>query len=263
MLVSETAGYRSQVLSHVHFPFIASGTQIDQPMYFFFHLFTGIVLGFLFAELLQDRRWIIPCTIGAILPDLIDKPLGHLILASSIGYGRIFTHTLLLALLIIAAGLMYWRLRKDPGLVALGAGILSHQILDLMWVQPVNWYYPFLGPFHGNFIEGFFWIEFLAEIHNPFELILGSMVFILVLVLIFRSRVSTTIQEKRSVISLIATFCALVFGSLAGILIGWGLGGNTVPQIGWGRPEDLVIGGIIIALASLLFWRWQNIVKRI
>jgi membrane-bound metal-dependent hydrolase YbcI (DUF457 family) len=231
-------------------------------MYFFFHLFTGIVLGFLCAELTHDRRWLIPCTIGAILPDLIDKPLGHVILNSSIGYGRIFTHTLALAVLIITAGLVYWRLRKDPGLVALGAGILSHQALDLMWHQPVNWYYPFLGPFQGDYIEGFFWVEFLAEIHNPFEVILGAMVLILILAVLFHSRISPVLKEKRAAISLIMTFSALVFGSLAGILIGWGIGGHTLRQVGWGRPEELILGGIVIALASLLFWRWQSIVNR-
>ncbi|PKG32835.1 metal-dependent hydrolase [Methanoregula sp.] len=232
-------------------------------MYFFFHLFTGIVLGFLFSEIFHDRRGLIPCTLGAILPDLIDKPLGHIILSSSIGYGRIFTHTLLLALLIVAAGIAYWRLRNDPSLVALGAGILSHQVLDLMWRQPVNWYYPLLGSFQGNNIEGFFWIEFLAEIHNPFEVILGGMVLIMVLAVLFHSRISPILKEKRSVISLIMTFSALVFGSLAGILIGWGLGGHTLKQIGWGRPEELILGGIVIAAASLLFWRWQNITGRL
>jgi len=231
-------------------------------MYFFFHLFTGIVLGFLCAELFHDRRWLIPCTIGAILPDLIDKPLGYLVLSSSIGYGRIFTHTLALALLIVAAGIAYWKLRNDPGLAALGIGILSHQVLDLMWRQPVNWYYPFLGPFHGGFTEDFFWVKFLEELHNPFEVILGVMVLILLLALIFRSRISAALKEKRAAISLIMTFSALVFGSLAGILIGWGLGGHILKQVGWGRPEELILGGIVIALASLLFWRWQSIVNR-
>ena len=233
-------------------------------MYFFFHLFTGIVLGFLCSDLLHDRRWLIPCTIGAILPDLIDKPLGYLVLNESIGFGRIFTHTLALALLIVAAGLAYWHIRKDPGLVALGAGILSHQILDLMWRQPVNWYYPFLGSFHGSYTEDFFWVKFLEELNNPFEVILGSMVLILILILavLFRTRISPVLNERRAVISLIMTFSALVFGSLAGILIGWGLGGHTLWQVGWGRPEDLILGGLVIAAASLLFWRWQSVAFR-
>ncbi|MDD5141916.1 metal-dependent hydrolase [Methanoregula sp.] len=232
-------------------------------MYFFFHLFTGIVLGFLCAELFHDRRWLIPCTIGAILPDLIDKPLGLLVLSSSIGYGRIFTHTLALALLVLGAGIVYWRLRQDPGLFALGTGILSHQVLDLMWRQPVNWYYPFLGSFSGSHTEDFFWVKFLEELHNPFEVILGAMVLILVLAVLFRSRISPVLKEKRAVITLIMTFSALVFGSLAGILIGWGLGGHKLPQIGWGRPEELILGGLVIAAASLLFWRWLNIVTSI
>ena len=231
-------------------------------MYFFFHLFTGIVLGFLCSELLHDRRWLIPCTIGAVLPDLIDKPLGYLFLSSSIGHGRIFTHTLLLALLIIGVGVVYWHIRHDPGLAALGTGILSHQALDLMWRQPVNWYYPFLGPFHGGYTEDFFWVKFLEELHNPFEVILGAMVLILIFALLFHSRISPVLKGKRALISLIMTFSALVFGSLAGILIGWGFGGHTLRQVGWGRPEELILGGLVIAAASFLFWRWQSITGR-
>lgn len=232
-------------------------------MYFFFHLFTGIVLGFLCSELFHDRRWLIPCSIGAILPDLIDKPLGYLVLSSSIGYGRIFTHTLALALLIVAAGIAYWGFRRDPGLVALGIGILSHQALDLMWRQPVNWYYPFRGPFSGAHTEDFFWVKFLEELNNPFEVILGVMVLILVLAVLFRSRISPVLKERRAVISLIMTFSALVFGSLAGILIGWGIGGHTLREVGWGKPEELILGGLVIAAASLFFWRWQDITGRI
>jgi len=33
--------------------------------------------------------------LGSMLPDIIDKPLGHIFLASSLGYGRIYSHTLL------------------------------------------------------------------------------------------------------------------------------------------------------------------------
>ncbi len=86
---------------------------------------------------------------GAVLPDLIDKPLGLLITGSG-GFGRIYAHTLLFFLLLISAGClsrgMYSR-RVGTLVLSAAAGVLSHQLLDVLWLLPVTWYWPLLGPF--------------------------------------------------------------------------------------------------------------------
>ena len=41
---------------------------------------------------------------GAILPDLIDKPLGIYLLRRQLGSGRIYGHTLLFGLVLVAGG---------------------------------------------------------------------------------------------------------------------------------------------------------------
>lgn len=42
--------------------------------------------------------------IGAILPDLIDKPIGRILLGESVANGRLFGHTLLFVLILLMLG---------------------------------------------------------------------------------------------------------------------------------------------------------------
>jgi len=231
-------------------------------MYFFFHLLTGLILGFLISDLLHDRRWFLPCAAGAILPDLIDKPLGYLIFPDTIGYGRVYSHTILVAILILILGLAIWNAKHDPGVIAVGVGILSHQILDRMWLQPKNWYYPLLGPFKGIMDEDYLWTMLMRELSNPFELAIALVVAAIFLAVIYRDAIAAAIGRHRPAAGRILTICAFLLCCLAGILIGGGMIGWKLPQIGWGGSEELIIGGVVTALAATLAWRWQVRVSR-
>jgi membrane-bound metal-dependent hydrolase YbcI (DUF457 family) len=231
-------------------------------MYFFFHLLTGIILGFLLSDFLEDQRWLIPCAAGAILPDLIDKPIGYLLFPTTIGYGRIYTHTLLVAIMILVLGMAIWKLKKDPGVIAVGIGILSHQILDMMWLQPVNWYYPLLGPFRGTMSKDYFFTLIFRELYNPFEIFLGIFLGIGVLAFIYRNNITTSISRNCRLISMIAAAGALLLCIISGMIIGCGITHHPIPELGWSRPEDLIIGGIVIALSALLVWRWRDVLSR-
>lgn len=145
-------------------------------MYFFFHLFTGIIVGLLIGDFFHDNRWVLPCTFGAILPDLIDKPLGHLMYAESIGYGRIYGHCLFFFLLVLFIGLLLWRIRNSPFFLAMAVGILSHQVLDLMWHEPVNWFFPLLGPFKGHLPQDYLLVLMVQELTNPFEILIAIII---------------------------------------------------------------------------------------
>ena len=70
-------------------------------MFLFGHI--GVTLGVFFGlgifiprlKTIIDPKYLV---IGALLPDLIDKPLGRVIFASTIANGRIIGHTLLFSL---------------------------------------------------------------------------------------------------------------------------------------------------------------------
>src|SRR5674476_459116 len=77
-------------------------------MLLFGHL--GITLGIFFGlgifiprlRTIIDPKYLV---IGALLPDLADKPIGRVIFASSVANGRIIGHTILFSLLLLLIGL--------------------------------------------------------------------------------------------------------------------------------------------------------------
>lgn len=89
-------------------------------------------------------KWIDPrfLALGALLPDIIDKPLGLLIFGS-MGHGRIFAHTLLFVLVLILISLA----SRDPRAASLSTGALAHLFLDAVWLSPAILLWPLLGPF--------------------------------------------------------------------------------------------------------------------
>jgi len=89
-------------------------------------------------------RWIDPrfLALGALLPDIIDKPLG-LLIYGSMGHGRIFAHTLLFLAMLIAASLAL----RDQRAASLSIGVLAHLSLDSIWLSPAILLWPLLGPF--------------------------------------------------------------------------------------------------------------------
>jgi hypothetical protein len=227
-------------------------------MYFFFHLITGLILGLLISDFVKDQRWLIPCASGAVLPDLIDKPIGYLLFPTTIGFGRIYSHTLFIAILVLAAGLAIWKVKKDPGLMAVGVGIFSHQVLDVMWLQPQNWYFPFLGPFKGAGMSDYFFVMTMRELKNPLEMILAILFGAAILIMIYGIKIPHSVSRTSRVVSIMATAGALLLCIFSGILIGQGISHQVFSELGWVKPEELIIGGIVIALGAGLIWRWQK-----
>ncbi len=85
-----------------------------------------------------DIRFLI---IGALLPDIIDKPFGYLLL----GNGRIFCHTLLFLILITLGGYYLYRQYRRTPLFALSFGVFMHLVLDKMWIEPETLFWPLYG----------------------------------------------------------------------------------------------------------------------
>jgi len=118
-------------------------------VYVFCHLLVGLLLGLAFYTWKRDRLLVAACVLGAVLPDLVDKPLG-LLISGTVAYGRIYAHTLLFAMILLVAGAVLWRLSsRRTGILAIAValGVLSHQLLDTMWMEPAAWCWPLLGPF--------------------------------------------------------------------------------------------------------------------
>ncbi len=86
------------------------------------------------------------CGVGAILPDIIDKPVGIYLFSETFGNnGRIFSHSLLFALAILGIGIIYYKLKKRVWFLALSFGVFMHLILDFMWRSPRTFFWPLLG----------------------------------------------------------------------------------------------------------------------
>ena len=88
-----------------------------------------------------DMRFVL---VGALLPDIIDKPIGNIIFASSIGYGRLFGHTLLFVSVLVAIGFLLHGKNRDNA-ICLSFATFLHLIEDRMWEFPKILFYPLYG----------------------------------------------------------------------------------------------------------------------
>ncbi len=83
--------------------------------------------------------------IGSLLPDIIDKPLGYIILQGTLSSGRVYCHTMLFFILIVLAGMYLYQRRKKNWLLVLSFGIFTHLIFDQMWLAPHILLWPLYG----------------------------------------------------------------------------------------------------------------------
>lgn len=94
-----------------------------------------------FAELLDYRI----VFLGSMMPDLIDKPLGGIILREVLGNGRVYSHTLLFLLVLLGAGIFFWNWYRKPAVITLAGGVFFHDVLDGMWLLPETFLWPAFG----------------------------------------------------------------------------------------------------------------------
>ncbi len=114
-------------------------------MIFFGHL--GITIAFVlvvfyFLKEKVDYRFVI---VGSVLPDIIDKPLGQIILYSVFQNGRIISHTLLFVAVLTLIGIYVEKRYKSTAVEFLALGAMMHLVLDQMWFTPRTLFWPLLG----------------------------------------------------------------------------------------------------------------------
>lgn len=97
----------------------------------------------IFGDPKVDVRFLL---VGAILPDLIDLPLGALLFADRYSTGELWSHTLLVPTAYMVIVLLATRRgRTRRAWMALGVGWLFHLLLDGMWVDRDVLLWPFFG----------------------------------------------------------------------------------------------------------------------
>jgi hypothetical protein len=227
-------------------------------MLFFSHLLAGLTIGILLYWYFRDPILIVASAIGSILPDLIDKPAGILVFGSSIG-GRIYLHGLLFFFVVLVIGIAIWWYFHSFSGIALGLGILSHQLLDMMWKKPVNWYYPLLGPYTpvhytSSFIKGL-----MSELTNPSEWLFGLVV-ILILFQVLLNRGFLRHKRLFTIISLVLTGFLALSGTFI-LYCGWV--GSICFFTGWKNPLNNIIAGMVIicvvaVVGILTVWKTQR-----
>ena len=118
-------------------------------MFVFGHI--GITLGIAFVlfQLVLPKAGIklkisyLFIALGAILPDLMDKPIGWILLNESVANGRIFGHTLLFVLVLVMIGLFFKK--HQTGIFCVAFGVFMHLLEDQMWEKPATLLYPLFG----------------------------------------------------------------------------------------------------------------------
>jgi membrane-bound metal-dependent hydrolase YbcI (DUF457 family) len=103
---------------------------------------TVAFIRYAFRDDAMDLRFL---ALGAVLPDLIDTPIG-IVGWSSFGAVRLMSHGILFGTLVMVAVLIFTRrglARKRWMLLA--TGVLLHLLLDAMWNIPETLWWPLLG----------------------------------------------------------------------------------------------------------------------
>ena len=128
-------------------------------MFPIFHVFLPLFSWEILRPRLQKlplyRFWLI---MGALLPDLIDKPLSMLF--PTIFSGRGIAHAPFV--ILIFWGILYLVVKRKGIVISLGIGIIFHILLDLPGNIP--WFWPFIEyPILPADIDSYFYTLF----HNP------------------------------------------------------------------------------------------------
>jgi len=98
-----------------------------------------------------DYRFV---ALGALLPDIVDKPLAWFILGDRVEDNHLFAHTLLFGLIAAFPGL-YLARRGNPILISLACGVIVHLLCDPVLREPRTLLWPLYGwTFHSTYGKG-------------------------------------------------------------------------------------------------------------
>jgi hypothetical protein len=110
---------------------------------FFWHVGGTVgIIRYAFRDARMDLR---PLMLGAVAPDLIDKPIALISFdrwqsVRLVGHSLAFASALMVAVLVLTR-----RGRPRKRWMPLAVGVLVHLFLDLMWTDPETLWWPLLG----------------------------------------------------------------------------------------------------------------------
>lgn len=131
---------------------------------FFWHL--GLTPALILLTLGRRRIDYRVVLLGAILPDLIDKPVGRIFFEDTFQNSRLFAHTLAFVLALLLFVIAFLRGASARRWFVLPVAVLIHLALDAMWAEPVTLFWPlFSFEFPKVFVEDYW----LAVLTRPFD----------------------------------------------------------------------------------------------
>jgi len=106
---------------------------------------TGATIAIARYAFRDDRMDLRMLVLGALLPDLIDTPIGLLFYDRLKGM-RLATHGLVLASIVMVGVVLATRRGRPRKMwMPLAIGLLLHAVLDAMWLDPETLWWPFFG----------------------------------------------------------------------------------------------------------------------
>lgn len=105
---------------------------------------TTLIARYVFRDPAMDLRWL---ALGALLPDIVDKPIGSVFWNDVFHAHRLFAHTLILPVTALAAVMLATRRGTVArrAAIAVVLGWLVHLMLDGVWTSPEALLWPFFG----------------------------------------------------------------------------------------------------------------------
>lgn len=136
----------------------------------FWHL--GMTCAIVFFALGARRIDYRVVLLGAVISDLIDKPIGRLFFADRFETGRLYGHTLLVATVLLLAIQLTLRGATARRWFILPICMLIHQVLDGMWNEPITWFWPLFGTTFPPDPEAGYWLQVLTRpFDHPWEMV--------------------------------------------------------------------------------------------
>lgn len=164
----------------------------------FWHVGGAVFLArWVFRDPAMDLRILV---LGAVLSDLIDKPIGSVLFTSYFDTGRIYAHTLLFAAVVLS-GVMAVTRRGTPARkrwLALPIGVLLHLLLDMPIDAETLWW-PALGTTFPSFAEGAL-VDLVAYLLNSPWVIAQELLGLAYLVFLYRTRLRGDPERRRALV---------------------------------------------------------------
>ena len=136
----------------------------------FWHL--GMTCAIVFFALGARRIDYRVVLLGAVISDLIDKPIGRIFLEDRFESGRLYGHTLLVATVVLLAIQLTLRGATARRWFILPICMLIHQVLDAMWNSPITWFWPLFGTNFEADPKDNYWLEVLTRpLDHPGDLV--------------------------------------------------------------------------------------------